>query len=228
MPAVMPYLKNSSAFGNCGILANWIDLKNPCNHRTEYNVAVNQTVAVNKILRKIDGVSNDFTLIYKMSKTDERFFKYFNALNYVLLISTPFLIWLSYFKEYDIYADDGTMDSISMMEQAGNDPFIVKDSEFPYAVLAFYMLCVYLLFFTKRFPLRIYYNGEKYVAIFMSNYSPFRNTAHSFTSATKYKWGPDFGSKSLFLLGYRRARLLPENFRSRDDSFKMTGQYLDE
>lgn len=201
------------------VSTKWMNVNNLCTYQTHQSAIIDKTFKNESKLRKIDRVPHDFVLIYRVK--NELYLKFFCTFGYTMFFVASLFGIRSCFPVNDY--SDTDVSSAEIMEGNGTDMLLISDFDYQILILVLLVMSIVFCVFTKRFPLRIYHGRKTYLAVFMNSYFPLIHTIYPFPSAKLYQW-PAFFSKTLYVLGRRRARLLSGDFRRPIDKFKMTGE----
>lgn len=168
-----------------------------------------------KFSRK-DRVPPDYQLIYQLERRKTWTFAALAA--YAMILISPVLIY-PYISPRRRYYKPVDMEGI--LENAYTTVYHPKPNEteaFTCGAIVFNLL-VYI--FIRKYPLRIYFNGEKYIAIYPNVFFPLVTKKHYFEKARRTKSLLVFLPDSNYRLGNRNGRLLIPNFRRPIDFEKM-------
>ncbi len=174
-----------------------------------------------KLLRR-DNLSSDYHLIYRIQKCN--FYISCTCVAYVCFALAVYFLCKMFTRRELIHVQS----SEKLMREIGTSAFYFQEEELICLSVFSIFVPFFLYIFTKRIPLRIYFNGEKYVAVFMNSFCPLLKTNYTFTGGRRNKSSFTVFGTSSFIIGRRRARLFTDNFRRPVDLHLMINEFFDE
>lgn len=173
-------------------------------------------VTPKKLLGK-DNISLSYELIYRIKSVN--FWTISHCFLYFCLLCSSVLTFFSFYRTkkpiYEEYDNKFLSNELTLffLPEIENEIYIIFGFIFN---IALYMLVC-------RLPLRIYFNGTNYIAVYLNAFCPFLRKNCKFTTTTKCTQ-IIFTFGSVFKLGNQRSRLFLENFRTPHDFYRMTGE----
>lgn len=163
-----------------------------------------------KTLLKKDKLTQDYELIHRLP--NRRRWLALTLFIYCLFVGTPVII--SYLFLTRNKTPFKPVDVEKLLAQSTSNPFAMNLNESIVYGCLLITLNIALYVFILRYVLRIYSNGNQYVAIYMNPFFPLLTKAHSFKSARQTRTLLTFNLQHLAVrLGNKRARIFPEHFR---------------
>lgn len=169
-----------------------------------------------KFLRK-DKLTPDFELIYRLQT--QKWWVFASCGSYFMAIISPFILSYPYLFQSRRYYKP--VDTEDLMEHTYTNIFAPNRKEsvaFSFMAVAFN---AFIFILARRYALRIYFNGEKYVAVYTNGFLPLLTKNHYFERGRRTKSLLFFLPDSNYRLGNRNARLVITNFRRPIDFEKM-------
>lgn len=162
-----------------------------------------------KKLLKRDKLTPDYQLIYRLHRRKWWIFIACGA--YILLIGSPLILVYPFVTESRRYYKP--VDKEQLLENFMTNVFATDVREtiaYSVFVVLFNALIYWII---RRYVLRIYFNGEKYVAVYINGYWPMKTKNHYYERARRTRNLMFFLPDSNYRLGNRNARLFINSFR---------------
>lgn len=164
-----------------------------------------------------DGLSSDYELVYQTRSP--YFWKVTSIFIFCFIFLVPLTLLYMYFRDW-YYLEDSSETIMELVNSSSNN--LSKEDLILFFIISL-LLILSLYSHVNKCVIRIYCNGEKYVAMLPNPIFPLILKKYSFTTTRKCNKNM-FRNYSLYYLGNKKCRIFIDNFRRPVDMFHMTGE----
>lgn len=166
---------------------------------------------------KMDRLSSDYELIYQLRSS--YFLQVTSTFIICLIFLGPLVLLYMYYRDW-YYLE---YNSETIMELVNTSAHNLSKGDTILMFMVYVLLISLLYSHVNKYVIRIYRNGEKYVAILPNPIFPLIQKKYSFTTTCKCNKNL-LRNYNLYYLGNKKCRLFIDNFRRPVDMLHMIGE----